>query len=643
MENLHVYSSAFIFHRKPESCIRFFRIAQMEGLAYTLAKAVAVFKFAGWPKGSIQVNELSHPFFGEFPQHSLVGRATGNVDSTAPLGLATLTSFSSIHRLKHMICGKFDITLCDLIFFEHVGIGGHDSNDWRVTTPVEFSWETPIILKIDKKPSVAFGVLWPKYLGYNSVRSTDGYISLLVKLRSRDAGIERCLALSAAGIKRFLGLVSDSLFLCDHTLGSLPDFVGGLGHTSHFLGLGIGGDCEIVSVLGSAMNFVQLPPSENAIDDGSKHGDPRKPDNKFIVYRYSPPFLCQSSFLGWTVFLAGIVCCGCGCYGVILAVCLTYSCRLFVCGCLALICGAALCNGGICLLLYHKKYLTTYHLCNTFSDMANVLSTDKQTAIIAALAEGSSIRSIERITGVHRDTIMRLGVRVGKGCTMLMDSKMQDLDCNYLQFDELWGFIGKKERHCSVDDNPEYGDVWTFCAIDSETKLVPTFKCGKRTLETTTEFVQDVASRMRHRVQVSSDAMHSYIEAMERAFGADVDYGQCVKVYTHDAAQHPERKYSAPSFASAYRRPIAGTPEMELVSTSHVERLNATTRLHVKRLSRLTLAFSKKFENFQAAVGLHFAYYNFVKRHNTLRCTPAMAAGIERDFWSVGQLVEATA
>jgi IS1 family transposase len=274
--------------------------------------------------------------------------------------------------------------------------------------------------------------------------------------------------------------------------------------------------------------------------------------------------------------------------------------------------------------------------------MANVLSAEKQTAIIAALAEGSSIRSIERITGVHRDTIMRLGVRVGNGCELLMDSKMQDLDCNYLQFDELWGFIGKKERHVSVDDNPELGDVWTYCAIDSETKLVPSFKVGKRNLAITTEFVQDVASRMRHRVQVSSDAMHSYIEAMERGFGADVDYGQCVKVYVHDSAQHPERKYSAPHFASAVRRPIAGKPEMEFVSTSHVERLNATTRLHVKRLSRLTLAFSKKLDNFKAAVALHFAYYNFVKRHGSLRMTPAMAAGIERDFWSVGDLVRAT-
>jgi len=272
--------------------------------------------------------------------------------------------------------------------------------------------------------------------------------------------------------------------------------------------------------------------------------------------------------------------------------------------------------------------------------MANVLNTDKQIAIIGALAEGSSIRSIERLTGIHRDTIMRLGVRAGKGCELLMDSKMQDLGCRYLQFDEVWGFIGKKERHVSVDDDPTYGDVWTYCAIDSETKLVPSFRCGKRNLAITTEFVQDVASRMRNRVQISTDALRGYVEAIEQSFGADIDYGQIVKVYMHDDAQHPERKYSAPHFASAMRRPIAGEPEMELVSTSHIERLNATTRRHVKRLSRLTLAFSKKLENFKAAVALHFAYYNFVRRHNSLRCTPAMAAGVERNFWSVGDLVE---
>jgi hypothetical protein len=172
---------------------------------------------------------------------------------------------------------------------------------------------------------------------------------------------------------------------------------------------------------------------------------------------------------------------------------------------------------------------------------------------------------------------------------------------------------------------------------------VPTFKVGKRNRATTTAFVQDVASRLRNRVQISTDALHGYVEAVEQSFGAEVDYGQIVKVYTHDSAHHPERQYSAPSFASAMRRPITGSPDMELVSTSYIERLNATTRLHMRRLTRLTLAFSKKLENFEAAVALHFAYYNFVKRHNSIRCTPAMAAGIERDFWTVGDLVEAVA
>jgi IS1 family transposase len=273
--------------------------------------------------------------------------------------------------------------------------------------------------------------------------------------------------------------------------------------------------------------------------------------------------------------------------------------------------------------------------------MANVLSTDKQIAVIGALAEGSSIRSIERITGVHRDTIMRLGVKVGRGCTALMDEKMRNLPCRLLQLDEIWGFIGKKERHVRPDDDPQYGNVWTFCAIDAETKLVPSFKCGKRDLATAKAFVGDIQSRMAGRVQISSDALKAYQDAIEQTFGADVDFGQIIKTYEHDGAQNAERKYSAARFVSVEKRAITGSPDMDLVSTSYIERLNATTRLHMRRLTRLTLAFSKKLENFEAAVGLHFAYYNFVKRHGTLRCTPAMAAGVERDFWSVGDLVEA--
>ena len=268
--------------------------------------------------------------------------------------------------------------------------------------------------------------------------------------------------------------------------------------------------------------------------------------------------------------------------------------------------------------------------------MANVLSGEKKVAIISALAEGSGIRQIERITGVHRDTIMRLGVRIGQGCAGLLDRKMRNLPCEQLQFDELWGFIAKKERHCTVDDAPEVGDVWTFCAIDPDTKLVPSFKVGKRDAVTANAFVKDVASRLTNRVQISSDALRAYVEAVEQAFGADVDFAQIVKTYTTDQSVVPERRFSAPDFVISEKKSVTGFPDMAMVSTSHVERLNGTTRLHMRRLTRLTYAFSKKRENFEAAVALHFAYYNFVKNHRTIRCTPAMAAGIERDFWSVG-------
>jgi IS1 family transposase len=223
-----------------------------------------------------------------------------------------------------------------------------------------------------------------------------------------------------------------------------------------------------------------------------------------------------------------------------------------------------------------------------------------------------------------------------------MDAKMRDLPCNRLEMDEIWGFVGKKERNVRKEDGPEVGNVWTFCAIDAETKLVPAFKVGDRTAATANAFVADVASRMRNRVQISTDGLKAYVEAIEKSFGADVDFAQIVKTYGHEEVSD-NRRYSAPDFVSSEKKVIVGNPNVDLISTSYVERLNATTRLHMRRLTRLTLAFSKKRENFTAAVGLHFAYYNFVKRHNTLRCTPAMAAGVANTTWSVGDLVEASA
>lgn len=161
--------------------------------------------------------------------------------------------------------------------------------------------------------------------------------------------------------------------------------------------------------------------------------------------------------------------------------------------------------------------------------MANVLNTDKQIAIVSALSEGSSIRSIERMTGVHRDTIMRLGVKVGQGCTALMDAKMRNLPCRRLEMDEIWGFVGKKEKHVKPEDGNAVGSVWTFCAIDADTKLVPAFRVGDRDAATANAFVRDVAERMAYRVQISTDGLGAYVNAIESAFGADVDYGQIIK------------------------------------------------------------------------------------------------------------------
>lgn len=202
--------------------------------------------------------------------------------------------------------------------------------------------------------------------------------------------------------------------------------------------------------------------------------------------------------------------------------------------------------------------------------MANVLPKDKQIQIISALAEGSSMHAISRMTGVHRDTICRLGVRIGKGCAAVLDAKMRNLTCNVLQLDEIWGFIGKKEKHVSFNDDPTLGDVWTFCAIDSETKIVPAFKVGKRNHQTANAFLADIASRLKEnsRPQISTDGLRAYVDAVENAFGMNVDYGMIIKNYGADTGEHhQERRYSAPNVASIDRRVVAGRPEMDLIST----------------------------------------------------------------------------
>lgn len=272
--------------------------------------------------------------------------------------------------------------------------------------------------------------------------------------------------------------------------------------------------------------------------------------------------------------------------------------------------------------------------------MPNILPFEKQTAVIHALAEGNSIRSIERMTGIHRDTVMRLGVKVGQACQTLLDEKMRDLELGSIEVDEIWGFIGKKQKSVRQHDNHlEVGDVWTYIALDVETKLIPSYVVGKRNAYHTNAFMYDLSARIKNRVQISSDGLASYAAAVERGFGSGVDYGQIVKTYASEE-RYAQGKYSAPEVIAVEKTVIMGSPREALISTSHVEKQNHTLRMHCRRLSRLTNAFSKKLENFKAAIGLHFAYYNFVKTHGTIRCTPAMAAGVMPSALTVRDLVE---
>ncbi|MGH7073268.1 MAG: IS1 family transposase [Stellaceae bacterium] len=265
----------------------------------------------------------------------------------------------------------------------------------------------------------------------------------------------------------------------------------------------------------------------------------------------------------------------------------------------------------------------------------------RRTQIINALVEGNSIRSTERMTDTHRDTIMRLLVEVGTGCHAIMQERMCDLSCRRIQVDEIWAYVGKKQVHLKPGDNRQrLGDQWTFVALDPDTKLVPTYRVGKRTGANAVAFMDDLSERLANRVQISSDALATYVDAVERAFGTEVDYGQEVKFY--DAEPIGAGRYAPPHVTSAQRTVIVGNPDQAHISTSLVERQNLTMRMSMRRFTRLTNAFSKKVENLQAAVALHFCHYNFVRMHKTIRVTPAMAAGVENRLWSIEELVERT-
>jgi IS1 family transposase len=272
----------------------------------------------------------------------------------------------------------------------------------------------------------------------------------------------------------------------------------------------------------------------------------------------------------------------------------------------------------------------------------NKLKNEKKEAVIGALVEGNSIRSTERMTGVHRDTIMRLLVEVGTGCERLLDERMRNLTCRRIQADEIWAYVGKKQVNVrTTDDQLSTGDAWTFVAIDADTKIVPCYRIGKRTAANARLFMGDLASRLDNRVQLSTDGLKTYLSAIEAAFGRDVDYGRIVKTY--EAEVIGPGRYSPPKVVATETTVMMGAPDERHISTSYVERQNLTMRMSMRRFTRLTNAFSKKIENLKAAVGLHFAHYNFVRVHNTLKVTPAMAAGVSSELWSIGDLLEAVA
>ena len=271
----------------------------------------------------------------------------------------------------------------------------------------------------------------------------------------------------------------------------------------------------------------------------------------------------------------------------------------------------------------------------------NRVPLSRRVQIINCLVDGNSIRSTERMTGTHRDTICRLLVEVGEGCAQLMDEQMRELPCRRLQVDEIWAFVQKKQRQVLPgDDRARVGNQWTFVAIDADTKLVPVHRVGKRDLPTAVAFMNDLAGRLANRVQLSSDALAAYVEATEQAFGADIDYGQAVKFY--DAEPAGPGRYSPPKVTYSERNVIAGQPDTAHISTSYVERQNLTMRMSMRRFTRLTNGFSKKVENHKAAVALHFAHYNFVRVHRSLRVTPAMEARVSDRLWSLEELVERT-
>lgn len=290
-----------------------------------------------------------------------------------------------------------------------------------------------------------------------------------------------------------------------------------------------------------------------------------------------------------------------------------------------------------------QRFVLTYvNGSRTIIPEMNVLATDRKLTAISALVEGSSIRSIERMTGIHRDTIMRLGVSVGENCARLLDEKIRNVRSQRVQCDEIWTYVFKKQARIIGNENlAGIGDQYVFIGMDADTKLVISHLVGRRDAASAYYFMRDLKDRLATRVQLTTDGFKPYINAVDDTFGVDVDYAQLVKLYGQPKAQSSDSRnwYEPVRVIGAIPTAVMGNPKPYAISTSYIERQNLTIRMQLRRFTRLTNAFSKKLENLKAAIALHFAHYNFVRIHQTLRVTPALAAGITDHAWELGELL----
>ena len=268
----------------------------------------------------------------------------------------------------------------------------------------------------------------------------------------------------------------------------------------------------------------------------------------------------------------------------------------------------------------------------------NTLDNGQRIRVVAALVEGNSIRATARMTGTSRNTVTKLLVDLGAACIKFHDRHVRNLRVRRLQCDEIWAYVGAKAKNVSAEKKEiGWGDVWTWVGIDADTKLVVSYLVGGRGADWAQDFMEDCASRIASRVQITTDGHKAYLEAVEGAFGMDCDYAQLHKIY--GASLENETRYSPAICIGCDMKTVSGNPDPKHVSTSFVERQNLTMRMHMRRFTRLTNGFSKKIENHAHAVALHFMYCNFVRIHQTLRVTPAMESGLSDHVWTLSELL----